>query len=135
RATTSFEEGQSYLYSGDDKCWYDMADLGAGFTCNLNIKAYGTPAENLPSQVVFIKNPSGTKYTTAVVEYGETVPQPVDPSTISDNWVFLGWYTDEKCTKAYDFSQPVTGNMRLYAKWGRWYEYSNGTKWKYRTDY
>lgn len=135
QAVTDFEKGQSYLYSGADKRWYDMADLGSSFACNLNIKAFGTPTDQVTSQVVFIKNPNGTKYTTAVVEQGQPVSQPVDPPTISDTWVFLGWYTDQKCTKEYDFSRPVTGNLRLYAKWGRWYEYSNGTKWKYRTDY
>lgn len=31
--------------------------------------------------------------------------------------VFGGWYTDYNCTSAYDFSQPVTGNYTLYAKW------------------
>ena len=32
-------------------------------------------------------------------------------------YTFGGWYTDEACTKAYDFAAPVTGNMTLYAKW------------------
>lgn len=135
RANTSFEAGQSYLYSYNDKCWYDMAELGSKFACNLNIKAFGTPAENLPCQVVFLKNPNGTKYLSAVVDEGEVLTQPADPTTISDNWVFLGWYTDSKCTKPYDFSKPVTNNLTLYPKWGRWYSYSNGTKWKYRLDF
>lgn len=30
---------------------------------------------------------------------------------------FQGWYTDRACTKAYDFSTPVTGDVTLYAKW------------------
>lgn len=30
---------------------------------------------------------------------------------------FAGWYTDEACTQAYDFSTPVTADLTLYAKW------------------
>ena len=32
-------------------------------------------------------------------------------------YTFAGWYTDEACTKAYDFSAAVTADMTLYAKW------------------
>ena len=28
-----------------------------------------------------------------------------------------GWYTDSACTKAYNFSKPVTKNLTLFAKW------------------
>ena len=30
---------------------------------------------------------------------------------------FVGWYTDEALTEAFDFTQPVTENTVLYAKW------------------
>lgn len=30
---------------------------------------------------------------------------------------FLGWYTDPGCTRAFDFSTPVTSDVTLYAKW------------------
>lgn len=32
-------------------------------------------------------------------------------------YTFAGWYTDEACTQAYDFSTPVTADLTLYAKW------------------
>lgn len=32
-------------------------------------------------------------------------------------YTFAGWYTDEACTKAYDFSAAVTADMTLYVKW------------------
>ena len=34
-----------------------------------------------------------------------------------DGWTFGGWYTDKACAHAYDFSQPVTEDLTLYAKW------------------
>ena len=39
--------------------------------------------------------------------------QPVRPGR-----AFAGWYTDESCTKRWDFdNDKVEDNMTLYAKW------------------
>lgn len=46
---------------------------------------------------------------------GSTVSKPTDPKR--EGYTFAGWYTDEACTKAYDFSVAVTADMTLYAKW------------------
>lgn len=42
-----------------------------------------------------------------------------EPSTRPQckGYTFGGWYTDEPCTQAYDFSTPVTADLTLYAKW------------------
>lgn len=37
--------------------------------------------------------------------------------TETGSYTFGGWFTDEACTAAYDFSTPVSENMILYAKW------------------
>lgn len=41
--------------------------------------------------------------------------KPADPTR--DGYTFGGWYTDEACAQAYDFSTPVTADLTLYAKW------------------
>ena len=41
--------------------------------------------------------------------------KPADPTR--DGYTFRGWFTDEACTQAYDFSTPVTADLTLYAKW------------------
>ena len=46
---------------------------------------------------------------------GSTVTKPADPTR--EGYTFAGWYTDEACTEAYDFSAAVTADMTLYAKW------------------
>lgn len=46
---------------------------------------------------------------------GSTVTKPTDPTR--EGYTFAGWYTDEACTKAYDFSVAVTADITLYAKW------------------
>ncbi len=49
------------------------------------------------------------------IPVGETATEPARPSK-GDN-TFTGWYTDPDCTQRWDFSQPVTENMTLYAGW------------------
>ena len=46
---------------------------------------------------------------------GSTVTKPADPTR--EGYTFAGWYTDEACTEAYDFSAAVTADVTLYAKW------------------
>ena len=41
--------------------------------------------------------------------------KPADPTR--EGYTFGGWYTDEACTQAYDFSTPVAADLTLYAKW------------------
>lgn len=60
--------------------------------------------------------------------------KPADPTR--SGYVFAGWYTDEACTAAYDFTQPVTDNVPLYAKWEATprYYYNSGTTETGKTD-
>ena len=79
----------------------------------------------------------GTFYTVAFVSNGGTaVPNqkyantPVTAPTVSRaGYTLVGWYTDEACTAAYDFTQPVTESVTLYAKWeaAPRYYYNSGT--------
>ena len=50
------------------------------------------------------------------VKEGKTATEPADKPQLK-GCTFGGWYTDEACTQAYDFSTPVTADLTLYAKW------------------
>lgn len=56
----------------------------------------------------------GSKVDSQTTADGKLV-KPADPTR--DGYTFGGWYTDEACTQAYDFSTPVTADLTLYAKW------------------
>ena len=56
----------------------------------------------------------GSSSSSAVFK-GNKLVKPADPTR--EGYAFAGWYTDEACTKAYDFSASVTADMTLYAKW------------------
>ena len=51
------------------------------------------------------------------------------PDSRKAGYTLVGWYTDEACTAAYDFTQPVTVSVTLYAKWeaAPRYYYNSGT--------
>lgn len=51
------------------------------------------------------------------------------PAVSRAGYTLVGWYTDEACTAAYDFTKPVTDSVTLYAKWeaAPRYYYNSGT--------
>lgn len=64
--------------------------------------------------VTFNSNGGSSVAAVSVVD-GQTVAEPQAP--VWEGHTFLGWYTDEGCTNAYDFASPVTGDLTLFAKW------------------
>ena len=64
--------------------------------------------------VTFNTNGGSSVASVAVVD-GQTVAEPQAP--VWEGHTFQGWYTDEGCTKAYDFKSVVTSDLTLFAKW------------------
>lgn len=67
---------------------------------------------------------------------GSDVPEQIranaaatKPDSRRAGYALVGWYTDEACTAAYDFTKPVTDSVTLYAKWeaAPRYYYNSGT--------
>ena len=57
----------------------------------------------------------GKTPTSQNVPYNETA---TDPGKLTeDGYTFGGWYADEKHTTEFDFSTPITGDTKVYAKW------------------
>ncbi len=57
----------------------------------------------------------GTEIEEQTVAEGETAEKPDDP--VREGFVFDGWYSDEGLTEEYDFSEPVTEDITVYARW------------------
>ena len=49
------------------------------------------------------------------VKYNETADDP--GKLTEDGYTFIGWYADEDRTIEFDFSTPITGDTKVYAKW------------------
>ena len=67
------------------------------------------------SFTVSFETNGGSKIESVSVERNKTVAEPSAPT--KDGFTFAGWYTDKALKTAYDFSEKVTKNMTLYAKW------------------
>ena len=81
------------------------------------------PAENMTFTaswekspiVTFDRNGHGSSTNPVMTDYNTAAKQPADP--VAEGYTFLGWFTDEKCTDAYDFSTVLTSDITLYAGW------------------
>lgn len=69
---------------------------------------------SLTSIVTFEVN-GGSEITPVVVNNGEAVVKPVDPT--KEGYTFIGWYTDVALQVAYDFETLISTDITLYAKW------------------
>ena len=106
---------EGYTFAG----WYDAEENGNLVTqiaagSKGNITLYAAWQAN-SFEVDFVAN-GGTLdgADTQKVTAGGTVAY-AEP--VRENYLFVGWFTDEALTVRYDFKTPVTDNLTLYAKW------------------
>ena len=57
----------------------------------------------------------GDAPTSQNVKYNGTAGNPGKLS--AEGYTFIGWYTDHTCTTEFNFSTPITGDTKVYAKW------------------
>jgi len=65
--------------------------------------------------VTYILNGGSSDETMEIVNEGDIASIPQNP--IHDSRSFDGWYADEQLTTIYNFDQPVTTDIQIYAKW------------------
>lgn len=69
-----------------------------------------------PIPVVRFDTGEGSEVAPLEVEAGNKITQPADPTR--EHYIFRGWYSDEACTDAWDFTaDTVSADITLYAKW------------------
>ena len=57
----------------------------------------------------------GDPPTSQNVKYNGTATNPGELT--AEGYTFIGWYADEDHNTKFDFSTPITGNTKVYAKW------------------
>ena len=62
----------------------------------------------------------GDKVEPVTVGFGKTATEPAAPK--KENFVFDGWYTDQKLTRKFDFARLIGRDITLYAKWATEYK-------------
>ena len=129
--TTGYPDARSSIEGGtfDGSVWLDHSSSG-------KITVSGGTFKNGASGVwtVTFNTNGGTPEPESQIRANLPATKPDDPTR--SGYVFAGWYTDEACTAAYDFTQPVTDSVTLYAKWeaAPRYYYNSGTTETGKTD-
>ena len=57
----------------------------------------------------------GKTPTSQNVKYNGTATNPGELT--EDGYTFIGWYTDDTYSTKFDFTTPITGDTKVYAKW------------------
>ena len=116
------------LHNGDAVVWHYVNDYayevedwvggskGSAAVWNLWLKAPdGSPAADAALRTVRFEANGGSAVAAQSVKSGAKAAAPAAP--VRAGYTFQGWFTDSVCTKAYDFSVPVTADLTLYAGW------------------
>ncbi|MFO0743978.1 MAG: InlB B-repeat-containing protein [Candidatus Paceibacterota bacterium] len=106
-----------YTFAG----WYtdtgltNLYDFSNPVTSNITLYAKWNEDNTAYTYTVSFQSNGGKSIDSQSVTSGSYAIRPSDPSRSGYN--FAGWYTDSGLTNLYDFSNPVTSNITLYAKW------------------
>ena len=102
-----------YTFDGwyTDETYTKEFDFTKPITSNTTVYAKWTANDYYVSFVTEHGDPP----TSQNVKYNGTAN---DPGKLSeDGYTFIGWYTDDTYDTEFDFTQPITGNTTVYAKW------------------
>lgn len=106
-------EVEGYTFGG----WYADEDRTIEFDFNTPITSNTTVYAKWTAndyEVSFVTE-HGDAPASQNVKYNGTAK---DPGKLSEEgYTFGGWYTDDTYTKEFDFSTPITGDTKVYAKW------------------
>ena len=108
---TLSEEGYTFDGWYTDDNYSKKFDFTKPITSNTTVYAKWTAKDY---EVSFVTE-HGDAPTSQNVKYNGTAN---DPGKLSeDGYTFGGWYTDETYKTKFDFSTPITGDTKVYAKW------------------
>lgn len=109
---------EHYNFAG----WFQSADFAGGAITKIGKGASGNIefyAKWEPKKYAIHFADETLKLEDIVVGYGLEIAskKPVDPQ--SEDNIFLGWYSNEACTEAFEFDKMPGQDVTLYAKWGK----------------
>ena len=109
-------EGYSFLgwaeaNDADEADYDDGASVSFGSAKTL----YAVWHDDSTGYVVVFETNGGTAVVSQLVQADETATEPTNCTR--EDYTLLGWCTDSALTTVYDFTTPITANIKLYAKW------------------
>ena len=116
---TLFSSTEPYKYATVNSCnsSYMMIEGNLTQVYTVNYTTVNVTKSSSPSIYIiqFNSNGGSSVNSQSITGNGYKVSRPADPT--KDNNNFVGWYSDEGLTNAWNFDTVVTSSMTLYAKW------------------
>lgn len=104
-------EGYTFVGWYADEAHKTKFDFSTPITSNTTVYAKWTANDY---EVSFITE-YGNAPASQNVPYNKTATNPGELT--AEGYTFIGWYADAAHTKKFDFSTPITGDTKVYAKW------------------
>lgn len=103
---------ENYKFLG----WYEDAACTREYDFDSQVEEDVTVYAGWELSAAVVTFDTGSETFDQQVEVGETVEEPQEPER--SGWTFAGWYTGtQEDAQAYDFKEPVSANLTLYAHW------------------
>lgn len=96
-------------YNGDEKFDFDADTTNAPNVLNLVAKW------DINKYTVQFVSEHGDAPASQNVPYNGTASDP--GKLTAEGYTFIGWYADDTYSTKFDFSTPITGDTKVYAKW------------------
>lgn len=113
RAVPPYEDGKCFV-NKENGCIYIYSSKFSTYAVAYDTVPTGTGGGTIRYTVKFDTD-GGSAVSSKTVTRNSKAAEPAEPTW--DGYTFDGWYSDKNFTAVYDFSQPVTKNITLYAKW------------------
>lgn len=115
RAMSPYEDGKCFV-DIENSCIYIYSSKFSTYSVAYDtVSANAQGGLNTTRYTVKFDTDGGSAVSSKTVTRNSKAVEPADPT--KDGYTFDGWYSDKNFTTVYDFNQPVTKNLTLYAKW------------------
>ena len=113
-----------YQFSKDTKIYFNDVDVTSSGHTSKSITSWGgyvyidlglATGENPTTHTVTFDTDGGTSISNRTIVDGCTTNKPNNPT--KTGYIFGGWYTDNTYTTEFNFSNAITADTTIYAKW------------------
>ena len=113
-----------YQFSEDTKIYFNDVDVTSSGHTSINIASWGgyvyidlglATGENPTTHTVTFDTDGGTSISNRTIVDGCTTNKPSNPT--KTGYTFGGWYTNNTYTAEFNFSNAITSDTTIYAKW------------------